>query len=148
MRTRALLVSGVLAAAVLLAEEGKFDKTIAFPRGGDVKLDWAYQKCTIEGVKVVNYPSAFDIEKARREDPNDHSTIQWEFRIDNRSSTKFDVKLSVEILDASGQVVKAGDKSPTVSAHSADNVRISTKVRTVEAADSPKVRLRADIVPR
>jgi hypothetical protein len=145
-----LAIAAVLAAvaSLALAEEGRFDKTIAFPRGGEVKLDWSYQKCTIENLRVLDYPSAFDIEKARRENPNDHTTIHWEFRIDNRSSNKYDVKLSVEILDSGGQVVKAGERSPTVSAHSAETAKISTRVRTVEAADSPRVRIRADIVPR
>ena len=147
-RTALVLGAALCAAAALAAEDGKFDKTIAFPRGGEVKLDWSFQKCTIESVRVVNYPADFEVEKARREDPNDKSNIGWEFLIDNRASEKFSVKLSVEVLDKSGQVIKAGDRSPSVGAHSADRVKISTRMRTIEAADAPKVRLRAEIVPR
>jgi hypothetical protein len=149
MRRPLLLLGAVLAASVAFgAEDGKFDKTISFPRGGEVKLDWSFQKCTIESVRVVNYPADFEVEKARREDPNDKSAIAWEFLIDNRASEKFSVKLSVEVIDKSGQVIKAGDRSPSVGAHSADHVRVSTRMRTIEAADAPKVRLRAAIVPR
>ena len=149
MKRMALVLGAALCAgAALAAEDGKFDKTIAFPRGGEIKLDWAFQKCTIESVRVVNYPADFEVEKARREDPNDKSNIGWEFLIDNRASEKFSVKLSVEVLDKSGQVIKAGDRSPSVGAHSADRVKISTRMRTIEAADAPKVRLRAEIVPR
>lgn len=42
----------------------------------------------------------------------------------------------------------AGDKNPTVSAHEAESAKVSTRMRTVEAADAPKVRLRAEIVPK
>jgi hypothetical protein len=149
MRVRVLVPSLLLAASsAAFALEGQFEKTISFPKGGEVKLDWKYQDCTIEGVRVLNYPADLDIEKAKREDPNDHTNIGWEFSIDNRSSNKFEVKLMVEILDRNGQVIKAGDRSPHVSGHSADRVKVSTRLRTVEAADAPKVRLRAAIVPR
>lgn len=150
MRSSSFLAGLALlcAAPVLRAENGQFDKTIPFPRGGEVKLGWAYQKCAIQSVRVVGYPADFEIEKARREDPNDHSSISWEFAVDNRDSEKFEVKLMVEVLDKSGQVIKAGDKSTGVGAHSAERVRVSTRLRTVEAADAPKVRLRAAIIPK
>ena len=148
MRTRLLALSLVLTAAAVAAEDNKFDKTIPFPRGGEVPLGWSYQKCTIQSVKVVDYPADFEVDKARREDPNDKSNIGWEFVIDNRSSTKYEVHVSVEILDKSGQVIKAGDKNPTVSAHEAETSKVSTRMRTIEAADAPKVRLRAEIVPK
>ena len=148
MRTRLLILSLVLTSAVLAAEDNKFDKTIPFPRGGEVTLDWSYQKCTIQSVKVVDYPADFEVDKARREDPNDKSNIGWQFVIDNRSSTKYEIHVSVEVLDKSGQVIKAGDKNPTVSAHEAETTKVSTRMRTVEAADAPKVRLRAEIVPK
>jgi len=42
---RALSAAAILAgAAAGLAESNKFDRTIAFPRGGEVKLDWAYRR--------------------------------------------------------------------------------------------------------
>ncbi len=150
MRAKPLFLLLVLAAtaSAIQAEEGSFDKTISFPRGGEVKLDWAFQKCEIQTVNVRDYPDKLAIEKARREDPNDHASISWEFEIDNRSSSKFEVKLMVEVLDKTGQVIKAGDRSPSVGAHSADHTRVSTKIRTVEAADAPKVRLRAAIIPK
>jgi len=148
MRVRVLISVFLAAAPALLALDGQFEKTIPFPKGGDVKLDWKYQDCMIQGLRILNYPADLDIEKAKREDPNDHTNIGWEFAIDNRSSNKFEVKLMVEVLDKSGQVIKAGDKSPNVSAHSAERVKVSTRLRTVEAADAPKVRLRAAIIPK
>ena len=149
MRTRLLALSLVLAAvAALAAEDNKFDKTIPFPRGGEVPLGWSYQKCTIQSVRVMDYPADFEVDKARREDPNDKSNIGWQFVIDNRSSQKYEVHVSVEVLDKSGQVIKAGDKNPTVGAHEAETAKVSTRMRTIEAADAPKVRLRAEIVPK
>jgi hypothetical protein len=147
-KLRTLAAALLLVAAAAVAENNKFDKTIAFPRGGEVKLDWTFEKITIQGVRVVDYPAEFQVDKARREDPNDHSNIGWEFSIDNRSSQKYEVHLSVEVLDKTGQVIKASDKNPSVGAHSADRTRVSTRMRTVEAADAPKVRLRAEIVPK
>jgi len=146
-----LLLSAALAAAFVCpaafaADNNKFDKTISFPRGGEVKLDWAYQKLVIQSVRVLDYPADYEVDKARREKPNDKSGIEWEFLIDNRSSNKYEVHLSVEVLDKSGQVIASNDRSPSVSAHSADHVKVSTRMRTVEAADAPKVRLRAEVV--
>jgi preprotein translocase subunit SecF len=155
MRSRLALAFAFASASALLfaasaasALDGQFEKTISFPKGGEVKLDWKYQDCTIQSMQVLNYPADLDIEKAKRENRNDHTSIGWEFQIDNRSSQKYEVKLMVEVLDKNGQVIKAGDRSPNVSAHSADNVKVTTRLRTVEAADAPKVRLRAAIIPR
>jgi hypothetical protein len=136
------------AAAPALAQSNKFDKTIAFPRGGEVRLDWTYDKLVIQRVRVLDYPADYQIDKARREKPNDKSGIDWQFLIDNRSSQKFEVHLSVEVLDKSGQVIASNDRSPNVSAHSADDVKITTRMRTIEAADAPRVRLRAEVVPK
>ena len=92
MRSTILLLAAALCTgSVLLADSNKFDKTIAFPRGGEVTLDWSFEKCTIKSVKVVDYPADFEVDKARREDPNDKSNIGWQFFIDNRSSTKYAV---------------------------------------------------------
>ena len=148
-KTRILSLALLLAGASLLrAEEGNFEKTISFPRGGEVKLNWTYHKSTIESVRVKDYPDHLEIEKARREKPNDRSSIGWEFAVDNRGSEKFTVKVVVEILDKSGQVLKADDGSSRIDDHEADTVKASTKVRIVEAADAPRVRLRAAIIPR
>ncbi len=151
---RLRVLSGAAVAALLLcgtasaADTNKFDKTISFPRGGEVKLDWTYDKLVIQTVRVLDYPADYEVDKARREKPNDKSSIGWEFLVDNRSSNKNEVYHSVEVLDKSGQVIASNDRSPNVSAHSADRVKVSTRLRTVEAADAPKVRLRAEIVAK
>jgi hypothetical protein len=139
----------VLTASLARAEDGKFEKTIPFPRSGDATLNWTYQKCTIRSVEVRNYPSEEDIEKARAKDPNDHSWLWWEFRVDNRSPKDCKIRLWVDVLDKSGKVVKDGDRSGSVDAFkSDDSLRLSTRMRTLDAADAPKVRVRAEIIPK
>jgi hypothetical protein len=150
MRGRFLLAAAILLApAFARAEDGRFEKTIAFPRSGDAKLDWTFQKCTIRSVEVRNYPSSEDIEKARTKDPDDHSWLWWEFRIDNRGPRDCKVRVWVEILDKSGKVLKDGDHSGNVDAGKIDDsIRVSARMRTVDAADAPKVRLRGEIIPK
>jgi hypothetical protein len=93
-------------------------------------------------------PDRDDIEKARRSDPDDKSWLWWEFSVANRGPSKCKVKLWVEILDKSGQVVKAGDRSGSVDPQETDDIRLSTRMRTLDAADAPKVRVRAEIIPK
>jgi hypothetical protein len=150
MKARILLAATLLlAAGAVGAEEGRFEKTIAFPRSRDAALGWTYQKCTIRSVEVRNYPNDDDIEKARSKDPNDHSWLWWEFRIDNRGGRDCKVRLWVEVLDKAGKLVKDGDRSGTVDAGKIDDaIRVSTRMRTLDAVEAPKVRLRAEIVPK
>jgi hypothetical protein len=138
----------LLAAAPLAAEEGVFEKTIPFPRERLATLDFKAHDCIIRTVEVRNYPDEDDIHKARNEDPKDTSWLWWEFFIDNRSAGNRAIKLFVEILDKNGQVVKSGDRSSTVDAHETDSVRLSTRMRTLDIVDSPKVRIRAEIRPK
>jgi hypothetical protein len=149
MNTRLFVaIGGLLAAAALAAQDGRFEKTIPFPRHGDARLDWTYGKCTVRSVQVRNYPEREDIEKARHSDPEDKSWLWWEFSIDNRSPGECKVKLWVEVLDKNGRVLKADDRSASVDAFESDEVRVSGRLRTLDAADAPKVRLRADIIPK
>jgi hypothetical protein len=100
-------------------------------------------------VQVRNYPSREDIEKARRKDPDDHSWLWWEFHLDNRGARDCKIRLWVEVLDKNGRVVKDGDRSSSVDAGKIDDdIRVSTRMRTLEAADAPRVRLRAQIIPK
>ena len=148
MRTTLLSLSALLlASAVLRAEDGRFDKTVAFPRSGDVRLDWEYAKCTIRGVQVRNMPDRDDIEKARTKEPDDKSWLWWEFSVDNRSPAKCKIKLWVEILDKSGQVIKSGDRSGNVDARETDDIRLPTRLPTPDAADAPNGTLRAGNPP-
>lgn len=152
MKGRFLLAAALLSAAAAVGargEDGRFEKTIPFPRSTDAPLGWTYQKCTIRSVEVRNYPSAEDIEKARAKDPDDHSWLWWEFRVDNRGSRDCKVRLWIEILDKSGKVIKDGERSGSVEAGKIDeSIRLSARMRTLDAADAPKVRLRAEIVPK
>ncbi len=149
MTRRFLAPAALLLAASALAEDGRFEKTIVFPRSRDAQLDWSHQKCTIRSVEVRNYPDSEDIEKARSKDPNDHSWLWWEFRIDNRGTRDCKIRLWVEVLDKAGKVVKNGDRSGSVDAGKIDDtIRVSTRMRTLDAADAPKVRLRAEIIPK
>ncbi len=139
----------LLLLAAAAAGEERFEKTIAFPRSGDAPLGWTYRNCTIRSVQVRNYPDAEDIAKARAKDPGDHSWLWWEFRVDNRGSRDCKVRVWVEVLDKNGKLVKDGDHSGNVDAGQIDDaIRVSTRLRTLDAADSPKVRLRAEIIPK
>jgi hypothetical protein len=138
----------VLGATPLAAEEGRFEKTIPFPRNREAVLDWTAYECTIRTVQVRNYPDEEDLEKARTSDPKDSSWLWWEFHVNNRAPGKMALKLFVEILDKSGQIVKSGDRSATIDGHETDEYRVSTRMRTLDAADSPKVRIRAEIRPK
>ncbi len=148
MLRRLIATAALLGAASLAAEDGQFEKTIPFPRHREAKLDFTFHKCTIRGVQVRNYPDEEDIEKARASDPKDSSWLWWEFDVDNRGPEKLKLKLFVEILDKSGQTVKSGDRSATIDGFESDEYRVSTRMRTLDAADSPKVRIRAQIVPK
>lgn len=141
-------IGGFLAAAALSAQDGRFEKTIPFPRTSDARLDWTYEKCTIRSLQVRNYPDDEDIEKARHSEPDDKSWLWWEFFVDNRGPAKIKLKLSVEVLDKNGKVLKADDRSASLDAFESDEIRVSGRIRTVDAADAPKVRVRADIIPK
>jgi hypothetical protein len=139
----------VLTASLARAEDGKFEKTIPFPRSGDATLNWTYQKCTIRSVEVRNYPSEEDIEKARAKDPNDHSWLWWEFRVDNRGPKSYKVRLWIDVLDKDGKVLKSDDRSASIDPDKIDDsIRVSGRLLTLQAADAPKVRVRAEIVPK
>ncbi len=146
MLRRTLASAALLAASVLLAEEGVLEKTIAFPRRGPEKVGLVYKKCTIETLEARNYPDEEDIEKARANDPKDSSWIWWQFELDNRGPEKFKVKLSVEVLDKAGKVVTSSDRGVTIDGFESESYRISGRMRTLDAADSPKVRVRASFV--
>ena len=130
-RTSFLLATLLLAAGTLRAEDGHFEKTIPFPRHDVARLDWSFKKCAIQTVQVRNYPDSEDIEKARASDPKDTSWLWWEFAIDNRGSTGCKIKLWVQILDKNGDVVKSSDRKASVDAFEDDEVRVSTRMRTL-----------------
>ena len=151
MKGRALAAAALALAiaAVALAEDGRFDKTIAFPRSGEAKLDWKYEKVTIRSVECRNYPNDEDIEKARSKDPKDHSWLWWEFRVDNRGPKSYKVRFWIDVLDKDGKVLKSDDRSASIDSDKIDDsIRVSGRLLTLQAADAPKVRVRAEIVPK
>ena len=148
MRRLLLLFPILLAAGVAksFAAGGDFEKTIPLPRSGDAKLNWTYEKCMVRSLTLRNYPDGEEIEKARREDPGDTSWLWWEFNVDNRGDRKCKIKLRLEVLDKQGDLVKASDRSDTVGAGELDDdIRVSTWMKTLDIADAPKVRIRAEI---
>lgn len=152
-RARALISHSWLAAATLCLAAptlaASFEKTIAIPRSGRANLGWSSGGCSVRSVSLRNYPSPEDIRKARREDPKDNSWLWWDFHVENRSSGKCRVSITVDVYDRSGHVVKSSDKTDTVDDHKIDdNIRISTRMRTLDIADSPHARLRAKIGPK
>jgi len=147
---RKKLVAFLLAgSAVLFAEEGKFEKSITIPHGGDEKVGFSRDGCSVLSVTLRNFPSREDIEKARGEKPDDKSWVWWDFHVENRGSAKCKIALWVDIFDKNGKVLKSSDRSDTVDAHKLDdNIRMSTRMLTLEIADSPKATIRAQIGPK
>ena len=146
MRRLALCAAALLICSFALAEEGVFEKTIPFPRRHQEDLGITYAKCTIRSLEARNYPEEEDIEKARANDPKDNSWIWWEFDVANRGPEKFKIKLVVEVLDKSGQVVKSSDRGVTIDGFGDETYKLMMHMRTLDAADSPKVRVRASFV--
>jgi hypothetical protein len=139
----------LILAAPALAGAGGFEKTIPIPRTGQTRLGWSAGGCSVRAVSLQNYPDAEDIEKARRKDPDDKSWVWWNFHVENRGTQKCKIQLWVEIYDKSGHAVKTGDRSDTVDAGKFDdNIRVSTRMRTIDIADSPKAHIRAEIGPK
>jgi hypothetical protein len=138
----ALAVPSVLDAA-------SFEKTIPPPKTARANLGWASGGCSVLSVTLRNYPNEEDIEKARTKDPNDNSWVWWDFHVENRGDTKCKISIAVEIFDKSGKVVKSSDKTDTVDGHKMDdNIRLSTRMRTLDIVDSPKAHIKAEIGPR
>ncbi|HTR03595.1 MAG TPA: hypothetical protein VMN82_10405 [Thermoanaerobaculia bacterium] len=149
MRIRDLAPAMFLVAAVTAAQDGRFDKTIPFPRTREATLNWTFEKVTIRSLEVRNYPNDEDIEKARTKDPKDHSWLWWEFRVDNRGPKDYKARFWIDVLGKDGKVLKSDDRSATVDAGKIDDsIRVSGRLLTLEAADAPKVRVRAEIIPK
>lgn len=149
MRTRFVLLLLAGSAVAVSAEEGKFEKSMPVPHGGDVKIGWSRGGCGIPSLTVRNFPSREDIDTARREKPDDKSWVWWDFHVENRGSIKCKISLWVDIFDKGGRAVKSSDRTDTVDAGRLDdNIRVSTRMRTLDIADSPRVTIRAQIGPK
>jgi len=123
-----------------------FERTIPVPRHSAASLGWSSGGCSVRSVTLRNYPSAEDIHKARSSDPDDTSWVWWDFHVENRGNEKCRISLVVDVYDKSGHVVKSSDKSDTVDDHKLDdNIRVSTRMRTIDIADSPRAHIRAQI---
>lgn len=146
-RTVLALILGSFAA--LANAEGKFEKSITIPHGGDAKIGFARDRCSVVSVTLRNFPSREDIDTARREKPDDKSWVWWDFHVENRGSVKCRIQLWVDIYDKAGRAVKSSDRSDTVDAGKLDdNIRISTRMRTLDIAEAPKATIRAEIGPK
>jgi hypothetical protein len=142
------IVAAVLLSSAVVASgaERSFEKTIPIPRTRSASLGWTANGCSVRSVSLRNQPSGEDIENARRKDPDDKSWLWWEFQVENRGREKCRIQLWVDIYDRAGRVVKSGDRSDTVDAgKSDDHIRLSTRMRTLDIADSPRARVRAVI---
>ena len=147
MKRSAMAALLLACASALAAADGKFEKTIALPKNGEAKLNWTHERCTVSSVSLQNYPSSDDVDKARR-DRDDKTWMWWNFHVENRGARKCKIALSVAVYDKSGNVLKASDRSDTVSAGKYDdNIRLSTRMRTMDIVEAPKARLRAEIRP-
>jgi hypothetical protein len=149
MKTRLALLSLIAAAVATAASAESFEKTVPVPRTGVARLNWTSGQCSVALVELRNYPEQEDIEKARKSDPNDHSWVWWDFNVENRGDTKCKIKLWVEVLNKDGKVLKQSDRTDTVDAHKVDdNIKVSTRMRTIDIADAPKAHLKAEITSK
>ena len=147
MKRSAMAALLLACASALAAADGKFEKTIAPPKNGEAKLNWTHDRCTVLSVSLQNYPSSDDVDKAKR-DRDEKTWMWWNFHVENRGDRKCKITLSVEVYDKSGNVLKASDRSDTVSAGKYDdNIRVSTRMRTMDIVEAPRARLRAEIRP-
>lgn len=147
LRTAAVLAAGLLATSA--GSAASFERTIPVPRTGRANLGWTSGGCSVRSVSLRNYPSAEDIHKARSTDPDDNSWVWWDFQVENRGNEKCRISLVVDIYDKAGRVVKSSDKSDTVDDHKMDdNIRVSTRMRTIDIADAPRAHIKADIQPK
>ena len=149
MKRPAILVLLLGCASLLAAPDSRsFEKTFPLPRTGEAKLDFSRDQCTVLAVSLQNYPSHDDIEKARK-DPDDKTWMWWNFHVENGGDRKCKIQLWVEIYDKSGNVLKTGDRSDTVDPKKYDdNIRLSTRMRTIDIVDAPRARVRAEIGPK
>jgi len=149
MKRSAILLLFFAAALPLVAADRVFEKTIPVPRTRDAELNWNHEGCEIDSLTLRNYPDEEDIEKARREDPNDKTWLWWEFNVSNRGNTKCKIRLEVEVLDKKGAVMKQTDRSATVGPGERDDeIRVSTLMKTLDIVDASKVRIRAEVRPK
>jgi hypothetical protein len=147
-RTLALVIAAAALAAGTWAQQN-FEKTIPLPRTGVARLNWTANRCSVVSLELRNYPDSEDIEKARREDPDDHSWVWWQFNVENRGDARCRISLWVEVLDKNGKTLKQSDRNDTVDAHKLDDqIRVSTRMKTLGIAEAPKARLRAEIGPK
>ena len=141
------LVLGCAAALAAPAPGTKeFEKTMPMPRS-EAKIGWSNERCAIVSVSLQNYPSSDDVDKAKK-DPSDHTWMWWNFHVENGGGRKCRIKLWVEVYDKNGKVAKTGDRTDTVDAGKYDdNIRVSTRMHTLDIVESPKVHVRAEIGP-
>ncbi|MEO8189461.1 MAG: hypothetical protein ABI682_03890 [Acidobacteriota bacterium] len=142
-------LAAATALTALPARAAEFEKSVAVPKAGRANLGWTSGGCSIRSVSLRNYPNADDIRKARHEDPSDTSWLWWDFHVENRGSGKCRISITVDVYDRSGRVVKSEVKTDTVDDHKQDdNIRMSTRMRTLDIVDSPRAFIRAEIRPR
>lgn len=145
----ASVLFALAAAMALPASAAEFEKSVPLPRTGRANLGWTSGGCSVRSVSLRNFPSADDVRKARREDRDDTTRLWWDFHVENRGSRQCRISLTVDVYDRSGRVVKSGDKEDTVDDHKLDdNMRISTRMRTLDIVNSPRARIRGQIRPR
>lgn len=68
----ALLFLGSFVA--LASPQGNFEKSMPVLHGGDAKIGWSREGCSVLSLTVRNFPSREDI-TARREKPDDKSWV-------------------------------------------------------------------------
>ena len=148
MKRIAVTLAAAALAAVAAAET--VEKTIPLPkREQSVKLDFRAAGARIESVRIQNYPDRDQVDRARREKPNDKSFVFWNFSVSNPSSSKVRMKIGVEVVGKDGEIVAHNDKSDTVDAgKDDDNIRVMMHPRILDLVDAKSAHLKLTIEPK
>src|SRR5450755_4612346 len=107
---RVAWIAFLVATSALLAAEG-LEKSIPIPRDGETKVGWSKGGCSVKSVSLQNYPDRDDIDKARKEKPDDKSWVWWNFHVENRGDSKCKIHLWVDVYGKDGRVAKSSDRS-------------------------------------
>jgi hypothetical protein len=146
-----LLAASLLAIAAFVqplaaAEEAT---TIPFPRnGGPVPVNLSNGPMVIRSVTLKNRPSAREVRRALRRDPDDTKTLRWVFAVSNAGRRDWRARIRVEVVAADGRLLARDSRADEVDARKwHDHISVWTKIRTTEYPAASVARVTVDFRP-
>jgi hypothetical protein len=126
----AALLGAALVFPALSGESKKFEKTVPF-QSDSTNLGIAFEKVTIESVRVRNWPDPDDFAKAEK-DLNDKHTMVIEFTYSNRDlDNDYKCRYLVTIPGADGAMAGENDRTATLDKGKVgDTNKMFVKMRT------------------